>query len=303
MSDRPTIALAGAGGDLGGRIARALVARGAAVRALVRPGLAADERAKVEAAGATTVAADPGDVTAMADACRGAGCVVSALNGLRDVMIDRQGVLLDAAVQAGVPRFIPSDYAADFTKTRPGDNRNFDLRREFMARVDAAPIRATSVLNGGFLDMAGADVPLALPRLRRVLYWGDPDQPLDFTLKDDVAAYTAAAALDDSAPRILRIAGNSVSARGIAAAMADVTGRRYRTLWAGTLGMLGVMIRVAKLVAPQPKAVFPPWQGLQYLRDMFSGRGKLAPLDNDRYPDVGWTSIREFVARSPAAKR
>lgn len=39
MIDQPIIALAGAGGDLGGRIAKALVARGASVRALVRPGL------------------------------------------------------------------------------------------------------------------------------------------------------------------------------------------------------------------------------------------------------------------------
>ena len=38
--------------------------------------------------------------------------------------MDRQGVLLEGAVRAGVPRFIPSDYSADFTKTRPGGNRN-----------------------------------------------------------------------------------------------------------------------------------------------------------------------------------
>ena len=39
MTDRPVIALTGAGGDLGGRIAKALAARGVDVRALVRPGL------------------------------------------------------------------------------------------------------------------------------------------------------------------------------------------------------------------------------------------------------------------------
>ena len=65
----------------------------------------------------------------------------------------RQGVLLDGAAQAGVPRFIPSDYSADFTKTQLGDNRNLDLRREFMARADRAPIRVTSILNGAFMDM------------------------------------------------------------------------------------------------------------------------------------------------------
>lgn len=295
MSDRTVTALAGAGGNLGGRIASALVARGATVRALVRPGLAAEGRSRVEATGATAVTADPGDKAALATACAGAACVVSALNGLREVIIERQGVLLDAAVAAGVPRFIPSDYSADFTMTRPGDNRNFDLRREFMARVDAAPIRATSVLNGAFMDMLGAEMPIIQPGLRRVLYWGDADQLLDFTTKDDVATYAAAAALDTTTPRFLRVAGDSLSARGIADAMSAATGDRFRTQWAGTIGMLGVMIGVAKFVAPQPTATFPPWQGMQYLRDQFSGRAKLQPLDNDRYPGIRWTSVREML--------
>ena len=43
MAERPVIALAGATGDVGARIARALVAAGADVRALVRPNLPAPD--------------------------------------------------------------------------------------------------------------------------------------------------------------------------------------------------------------------------------------------------------------------
>ena len=296
-TDRFIIALAGASGDLGSRIASALAARGADVRALVRPGLTDEERARLKALKVEPVAADPKSVDDMAAALAGVTCVVSALNGLREVIIDRQGVLLDAAVRAGVPRFIPSDYAADFTRTEPGRNRNFDLRREFMARVDRAPIRATTILNGAFLDMLGAEMPIIQPRIRRVLYWHDADQPLDFTAKDDVASYTAAAALDETTPRILRIAGDVASAREIAAAMTEVSVARYRTLWAGSLGTLGLMIRAAKLVSPQPTAAFPPWQGMQYMRDQFSGHVKLTALDNDRYPDFRRTSLRDHLSR------
>ena len=245
------------------------------------------------------------DIGSVAAACEGAACVVSALNGLREVIVDRQGVLLDGAVKAGVPRFISSDYSADFTRTQPGDNRNLDLRREFMARADAAaaraPIRVTSVLNGAFMDMLGAEMPVIQPRIRCVLHWGSADQLLDFTTKDDVAAYAAAAALDDTASRILRVAGDAVSARGIARAMTEVTGQRYRTLWAGGIGTLGALIRLAKIVAPQPQAAFPPWQGMQYMRDMFSGRGKLHPLNNDRYPGLHWTSVQERLAAGAAS--
>ena len=303
--DQPIIVLAGASGDLGGRIARALIGRGAAVRALVRHDTAPDERQRLAAMGVAVAPADMADAGAVAAQCEGASCVVSALNGLHDVIVGRQGVLLDAAVMAGVPRFIPSDYSADFTRTQPGGNRNLDLRREFMARADQAPIRATSVLNGAFMDMLGAEMPVIQPRIRRVLHWGSADQPLDFTTKDNVAACTAEAALDDAAPRILRVAGDSISARGIAQAMTAATGRPYGTLWAGSIGSLGVLIRVARLAAPQPEAVFPPWQGMQYMHDMFSGQAKLDPLDNNRYPGLRWTSVAGHLAAlmAPASRR
>ena len=166
-----------------------------------------------------------------------------------------------------------------------------------MARADRAPIKVTSILNGAFMDMLGAEMPIIQPGLHRVLYWRDADQLLDFTTKDDTAAYAAAAALDGTTPRILRIAGDSVSVRDIAAAMTRVTGERYRPLWVGSIGMLSLMIDVAKRVAPQPGAAFPPWQGMQYMRDQFSGRAKLTPLDNDRYPGLRWRSVAELLAQ------
>lgn len=290
------ILLAGAAGDLGARVAKALVSRGAAVRALVRIDASDADKDRLAAIGAKIASADVNDIDSVAAACAGASCVVSALNGLRDVVLDRQGVLLDAAVKAGVPRFISSDYSLDFTKTTPGGNRNLDLRREFMIRADRAPIKVTSIFNGAFMDMLGAEMPIIRRRLRRVLYWGDADQPLDFTTKDDTAAYTAAAALDDATPRILRVAGDTVSARDIARVMSDITGRRYKTLRVGGIGSLGVLIRLAKLVAPQPQEAFPPWQGMQYMRDMFGGRGKLEPLDNDRYPELHWITVRSKLS-------
>lgn len=297
------ILLSGASGDLGGRIAKALVSRGAVVRALVRNDASPTARDKLTSFGATVALADVNNVGSIAAASEGAACVVSALNGLHEVIVVRQGVLLEAAVRARVPRFIPSDYSVDFTKTKPGDNRNLDLRRKFMALADRAPIKVTSILNGAFMDMLGAEMPIIQPRINRVLYWGNVNQPLDFTTKDNVAAYTAEAALDETAPRVLRIAGSTVSSRDIAAAMSEVTGQHYRTMGLGGMAVLSVLIRLAKLIAPQPDAPFPPWQGMQYLRDMFSGRGKLHPLDNDRYPAVPWTSVLEHLSRQQDSLR
>jgi len=32
------------------------------------------------------------------------------------------------------------------------------------------------------------------------------------------------------------------------------------------------------------------------MRDMFTGRSKLEPLDNHRYPELRWTSVREKMS-------
>ncbi|MCJ2043052.1 NmrA family NAD(P)-binding protein [Methylobacterium sp. J-078] len=293
---QPIVVLAGLGGDLGGRIARALIAEGAQVRALVRRAGGEGPRHIPEIAGLTRVTVEYADAVSLCEGCRGAACVVSALNGLEPVILEAQGRLLDAAVAAGVPRFIPSDFSLDFTKTRPGDNRNLDLRRSFLTRIDAAPIRATSILNGAFADLLTGQAPIILKPLRRVLYWGDADQPLDFTTKEDVARYTAAAALDAESPRLLRIAGDVVTPRDLAAMMSALTGARFGLLRAGSLDRLSLIIRVVRRLTPASDAVFPVWQGLQYLRDMASGLGHLHPLDNDRYGARPWTSARQVLS-------
>jgi uncharacterized protein YbjT (DUF2867 family) len=295
-NDAIMIALAGGTGDLGGRIATALGCRQIPFRALVRSGASTVGRGGLESAGASVIEVDYDDPAALRDACGGASCVVSALNGLEPVMIGMQGKLLTAAVAAGVPRFIPSDYSLDFTKTRPGDNRNMDVRRAFMARIDGAPIKATSVLNGAFADLLTGQAPIVLHKQHRILYWGSADQPLDFTTKDDVADYVADVALDAGAPRFLRIAGATVSPRQLAGIMTDLTKETFGLFRPGGIGLLGILIAVARTLTPRSDAVFPAWQGMQYLRDMASGRGKLEPLDNDRYGKKAWTSARDVLA-------
>jgi nucleoside-diphosphate-sugar epimerase len=292
------IVLAGGSGDLGGRIASALAARGAQVRALVRAETSSAKRATLAAQGAQVIVVDENDSTALTDACRNASCVISALNGLRPTIIASQGRLLDAAIAADVPRFIPSDFSLDFTRTRPGANRNMDLRREFMTRIDQADIKATSILNGAFSDLLRGQAPIVLSKPRKILYWGSPDQALDFTTKDDVARYTAAAALDAGAPRYLRIAGDVVTPRSLADIMTAITGKPFGLWRAGGIGLLSAVINVAKTLAPQPEAVFSAWQGMQYLRDMSSGDGKLEQLDNDRYGNMHWTSARDVLAQT-----
>jgi nucleoside-diphosphate-sugar epimerase len=292
-----TIILAGATGDLGGRIARALLQSGAKVRAIVRPGSAGDELTVLRAQGLSIVEVDFNNASQLTKACMGGSCVVSALSGLQEVILDVQTSLLHAAVEAGVPRFIPSDYAIDFVKLPAGTNRNLDLRREFSKRLDKAPIAATSVLNGMFTDLLTGQAPVILFGFKQVLYWGDAEQLLDFTTIDDTAAFTAAAALDASTPRYLRVAGQVASARDLKEAARRATGKEFGLFRAGGLRRLDTLIKFTRAVMPKNDDVFPPWQGMQYMRNMFSGQAKLEPLDNNRYPNIRWTSVQEVLER------
>ena len=291
-----TVLLAGASGDLGTRVARELVARGADVRALTRPGSGADRRAALEGLGATVVEAGYDDAAALRAACAGADVVVSTVSGTRPVVVGAQTRLLEAAVAAGVPRFVPSDYSADYRRVAPGSNRNFELRRDFARVLDAAPIRSTSVLNGMFTDLLTGEAPIVLAERGRVLHWGDADQRLDFTTRDDTAAYTAEVALDGDAPRYLEVAGSSVSSRDLAATMTELTGRRFRLTWVGPVALLGLMARVGRALSRDDEQPFPAWQGMQYLHSMSSGVAQLGSLDNDRYGVRPWTSVREVLA-------
>lgn len=297
------VILAGATGKLGGRIATALLDNGAAVRALVRKDSDREAVSALRDAGAGVAVIDYANRSGLAEACAGGSCVVSALAGLRDVVVDAQTALLTAAVTAGVPRFIPSDYCIDFTGLEPGTNRNLDLRREFHQQLDRATVKATTIFCGMFMDLLAGQAPVILFNRRRVFHWGSADQLMDFTTIDDTAAYTARAAMDGSTPRYLRIAGDEISARGLASAASDATGERFRRLRPGGLHMFNVLIALTKRFAPAETELYPPWQGMEYLRDMLSGKAKLGQLDNDRYPEIDWTSVREFLAAEVARRR
>ena len=78
--------------------------------------------------------------------------------------------------------------------------------------------------------------------------------------------------------------------------MSEVTGKKFRLLRAGGLGMLGTLIKIGRMVAPGKKEFYPAWQGMQYMRNMFDGRAKLEPLDNDSYPAIRWTTARDVLS-------
>ena len=288
------ILVAGATGDLGGRIVHALLERGAVVRALVRPASDSEKVEKLAKAGVQIVKVNEWNVAELSVACQGVACVVSALQGLHDVIVGAQSALADAAVGSGVPRFIPSDFASDLTQVAPGENRNFDLRREFHKYLDKCPIQTTSVLNGAFAELLQYNIPFLNFKAKTVAYWGSVYHKVDFTTKDNTAAFTAAAALDPTAPGILRIAGFQISATEMAAMASEILHTTFTITNMGSCADLSAFNKCERAAHPEGEnEVFPGWQRSQYTHSMFSTR--LEPLDNSRYPGIHWTGLRELL--------
>ncbi len=296
--DANLVVVAGATGNLGLRITIALTRQNVRVKALVRNSTSGEKLQALKSAGAEIATTDLKNIDQVAAHLEGASCVVSALLGLKEIIVETQTDLLNAALKAGVPRFIPSDYSIDFTKLSFGDNRNLDLHREFQIRIDEASVATTSILNGAFMDLLEGQAPMIRPKLHKVIYWQSADQLLDFTTMDDTAEFTAAAAIDAETPRYLRIAGAVTSARDMSQTLTKVTGHDFGLIRAGSIKNLETMSKVIRAFTPPSDDPFPAWQGMQYFANMFEGRAKLNPLDNDRYPQIKWTTLESFFKNS-----
>jgi len=289
------IVVAGATGNLGSKIVNALVEKGAVVHAIVRQGSGSNSVDRMRQQGVKVFTVAHYTSKELADACIGADCAVSALAGLEEVIIDAQKAFADAAIQSGVPRFIPSDYSLDFTNLVPGKNRNLDLRRTFHAYLQGKPLAITSIFNGAFMELLTGEMPLILSKIKRVLYWGNANVQMDFTHTNEVAKFTAAAALDPTTPRYLYIHGDRMSNNEVRTLMSELKGEQYKLLRPGGIGLLNFVIKIAKKLVPGTSELYPAWQGMQYMRDMMEGRAVIQAYDNNRYEGIQWTTIKEYL--------
>lgn len=101
------------------------------------------------------VKADYSSVEALTDALKGQDAVVSSL---RAEAVDEQIRLVDAAIAAGVKRFIPSEFGVDTTNPKARALPVFDGKvkvQEYLEKKAAeGAITYTLIFNGAFLDWA-----------------------------------------------------------------------------------------------------------------------------------------------------
>ncbi len=289
------ILVAGATGNLGKRICSELIDRNAEVRAIVRTATDPEKIAALAKMGVKVIEADLTNIAEITAACNGADCVVSALAGLGDVIIELQKRLLDGAIKAGVPKFIPSDFCTDYNELVPGENRNFDLRREFKIYLDSTPIKASSIFNGAFADILKYNTPILNLRDKSIGYWGDKaDWKLDFTTMDNTAAFTAEVALADETPRNLQIASFQISPNMIREEVKTASGQEFGLQQLSSLEDFAQFIKKQRAENPAgEKELYAKWQQAQYMYSMFSTHHQ--QLANELYDTISWTPALEYI--------
>lgn len=296
--------IAGAAGNLGHRIIDALLRTRPAgeIRAGVRGGSAGKHGNRVRgwiANGVTVVDMDLDDPLSLEHACAGVGTVVSAVQGGPDTIIDGQSRLLEAALAAGVGRFVPSDFSENLFSIPAGINPYLDMRRTFDSKVGPSGIGYTHILNGGFMEAVFSNPGLIDAEAGTITYWGDDDVPLDFTSLNDVAAWTVAA-IDDrgTVNRVVSVAGDRRTIAQISADYAAATGKALRQVRKGSIADGYAELRRMAKAGAHPMAMLP----LQYLLPMMSGEGTLREIANDQFPVVRPTSLLDFMKRHYATR-
>jgi NAD(P)-dependent dehydrogenase (short-subunit alcohol dehydrogenase family) len=289
------ILVAGATGNLGQKICRELIKRNVPVRAIVRAGSKPEKVDALEKIGVDIFEVDIDDHQELIGACNNVSCVVSAVAGLYDVIIEAQTKILNAAVAARVPRFIPSDFSSDFTMISSGENRNFDLRKEFHTILGKSPIQHTSIYNGAFADILRYNMPLFNMQQKTIAYYDDKaDWKIDFTTMDDTAAFTAMAALDESAPESLRIASFSVSPNDLVKLGEQNKDSKFQLVHMGSMEEFSAYNKQQRAANPEgEKELYPKWQQSQYMYCMFLAHHQ--KLDNNRYEGLQWSPVENNI--------
>jgi uncharacterized protein YbjT (DUF2867 family) len=231
-----TVTVVGASGTLGGHIVKALIEKGARVRAMVR---ATSNRAQLESLGVTDfVVADLNDPASLLRAMMAeprAAAVVASAAGFSahsartkgdNSRADTEGyrALVDAAKTAGAPRFVLiSILACDKAPGVPHFSQKFETEKYLAEKqLPYLALRA-----GAFLDRAKDIVP---EKVRKGVFPDIlPGVPMALTYSRDLARYTAEAALDVPASALNQSVdiGCDVPATGamVAAAFTRVLGR------------------------------------------------------------------------------
>ncbi|MDJ0814908.1 MAG: aromatic alcohol reductase [Desulfobacterales bacterium] len=190
------VAVFGATGQVGTPLTKSLLKQGHEVTVITRRRSAANETGLKdhENRGARVkVCAEMQRVDAVADAIKGCDTVVACVPGSIPIIQDSEPIWLNAAIKAGVERFVPTEFGSHTQAIGMGDGEIFDYKKRFHEILFESGIGWTLYYNGGFFDYF-------LPNLRffdKITTFGNLDLPIYTHDIEDIGYIGALSITDD----------------------------------------------------------------------------------------------------------
>lgn len=227
QENRPTVAVVGATGQQGGAAARALLAAGAPVRALVRDPLK-DAASSLADAGAELVTADLADSASLVSAFRGADAIFAmttfTVPGGVDGEVEYGRRIGDAAVDAEVPRMVYSSVGGAERRT---GIPHFESKRRIEEYLDDLELQVTHLRPTFFMENLSAFLEAAPDGGELVLRLPLPDGvPLQMVAVRDIGIAAATLLLEESTGGTgsVEISGDELTGSQIAEVLGAVRG-------------------------------------------------------------------------------
>ncbi|KAL0939661.1 NmrA-like family protein [Colletotrichum truncatum] len=226
---------------------------------------------------------------------KGCDVVICAYLGDDKLMVDGQKQLIDACEVEGVPRYIASDWALDYTKLEFGELFPKDPMKHVKAYLDTQKsVKGVHILIGGFMDpIFSPFFQVFDPATNTFRYWGEGTEPWEGTSYENAAEYTAAVATDPSAIGIQKFLGDRKTIKEIAASFKEVYGIEPKLERLGSLDELKT--RMHSLRQENPADIFK-YMSLFFLYYWINGQTFVGPdVQNDKYPEVKPVTWEAFM--------
>lgn len=254
-----TVALAGGTGNLGGPIIASLLSSGFEVTVLTRN----ESSGKPDSLPAQVkkLQVDYASHDSLVSALQGIDAVVSLLNG---PALNFQPGLVEAAIEAGVSRFLPSEFGANTYKPKTAEIPVFRGKVAFQSwlntKIDQNPAFSySSIFHGPLFEFCLARWLLGDVKNRQMTIYDGGDNRFSTTCLSDLGTVVAGVLKhpEETKNRAIFVQGANLSQNELLLKAEKITGTKWTTTEAKISDLYDAMLAEMGKKEPNPGVFFP----------------------------------------------
>ncbi|KAJ3579440.1 hypothetical protein NPX13_g1127 [Xylaria arbuscula] len=300
--------IVGVSGNLGLKLADALIRRGHQVRGASRSKSSIPESDLARFEGFHQIRTWY-DTDTLRQAVRGVDTVVCTYTPMPSLALEAELLLVRIMEEEGVTRCVPSAWNLDWSQLEWGQVPYYDvflaLKRQLELSSTVKPLYIfVGILCEVFFSVPGhggfapANHGVWDPERKRAVVWGSGHEKWQITTECDAAEFTAELIQDlSNETGIYRFCSFEKSTREMAEAYENARGVKVTIDNAGNLEDLKAV--AANAVEKLGLQRSWEWMGYFYQLYQLNGTFYMRELDNDRYTAVNATSLERFLELNP----